>query len=97
MSITSGINRCVITLPCFTVCKHYFHPKCVPAAANCLCDREPGLEARKRSKKTGRWKMHGTSEFTDREDKVITDAAEVTRLEDFIFSKVGSCLSSLPC
>ena len=32
--------------------------------------------------------MHGTSEFTDREDKVITDAAEVKQLEDFIFNKV---------
>ena len=62
----------------------------MPAAANCICNREPGLEAQNRKKKSGRWKMHGTSEFTDREDKVITDAAEVKRLEDFIFNKVGT-------
>ncbi|XP_043231703.1 unconventional myosin-IXAa-like isoform X4 [Amphibalanus amphitrite] len=70
-------------------CKHYFHPKCVQAAANCLCDREQGLEMDGRKKKAGRWKMHGTSEFTDREDKVISDAAEVKQLEEFIFNKIA--------
>lgn len=43
----------------------------------------------------GKFSLTGTSEFTDRTDKIISDVRELKMMQDFITKKVSSIFSTI--
>lgn len=87
----------------FADCKALFHTKCIQngGVLSLPCGVGGG---RKKQRKLARppaspmaphlsqFSLTGTSEFTDRTDKIISDARELQLMQDFINKKVGAII-----
>uniref|UniRef100_A0A1B6CWZ1 Unconventional myosin-IXb-like n=2 Tax=Clastoptera arizonana TaxID=38151 RepID=A0A1B6CWZ1_9HEMI len=86
-----------------TDCKHLFHTKCIQNGGvlqlPCLSQQPGPGGGRKKRKHTrtplqplapnlSQFSLTGTSEFTDRTDKIISDARELELMQDFITKKI---------
>lgn len=82
-------------------CKKLFHTKCIQngGGLEMPCDLVPGrrkyrkhsqtpYDIHKRIVSESKFNLTGTSEFTDRTDKIISDARELQLMQDFITKKI---------
>ncbi|KAG1704390.1 Unconventional myosin-IXa [Nymphon striatum] len=83
-----------------SVCKLMFHPKCSQQSHRLSCCyttefRNPRVPRKRKPskgsdmKRTGKWNLTRTTEFTDPKDKIISDVSELKRLDTFILKKIS--------
>lgn len=61
-----------------------------PASAINKAHITPTIANNQNSTTIGKFSLTGTSEFTDRTDKIISDVRELKMMQDFITKKVSS-------
>lgn len=77
-----------------------FHPKCSQQSHRLSCCyttefRTPRAPRKRKPskgsdmKRTGKWNLTRTTEFTDPKDKIISDVSELQRLDSFILRKIS--------